>query len=135
MTGTGRGLPVTGPILIYTEDGTHAYGFSGKLEPNNSNVVGFDFQSSDKTMIMKMGWTAEFLTLTAGRNISLEVKLNNVVIIKLSGQMTSANDFPVSFPYVFSPIIIPPTTNVIITVGTNEDAVVAQYVTLTAVML
>jgi len=112
--------------------GSHAYGFSGSLEPSNSSVVGFDFHTSDKGMIMEMGWTAEFLTLTAGRNISLELKLNNVVVIKLSGQMTSANDFPVSFPYVFSPILIPPRTNVIITVATNEDAVVAQYVTLTA---
>ena len=112
--------------------GSHAYGFSGKLQPNNSTVIGYDFHTTDKGMILKMGWTAEFLTLTAGRNISLELKLNDIVVIKLSGQMTSANDFPVSFPYVFSPILIPPRTNVIITVGTNEDAIVAQYVTLTA---
>jgi len=112
--------------------GSHAYGFSGSLEPNNSTVVGFDFHTSDRGMIIEMGWTAEFGSLTAGRFISMEVKLNNIVVVKLLGQMTSANDFPVSFPYVFSPMLIPPRTNVIITVGTNEDAVVAQCVTLTA---
>jgi len=112
--------------------GSHAYGFSGTLEPNNSSVVGFDFHTSDKGMIMQMGWTAEFSSLTAGRAISLEVKLNDIVVVKLEGQMTSANDFPVSFPYVFSPMLIPPRTNVIITVATNEDANVEQCVTLVA---
>jgi hypothetical protein len=110
--------------------GSHAYGFSGSLEPNNSSVIGFDFHTSARGMILEMGWTAEFTSLTAGRYIGLEVKLNDVVVLKQDGQMTSANDFPVSFPYVFSPMLIPPNTNVIITVTTNEDAVVAQCVTL-----
>tara|TARA_R110002110_G_scaffold1323_1_gene5564 strand:- start:99 stop:503 length:405 start_codon:yes stop_codon:yes gene_type:complete len=122
--------PFLGGSKTLNNIGSHAYGFSGSLEPNNSSVIGFDFHTSNKGMILEMGWTAEFTSLTAGRYVSLEVKLNDVVVLKQDGQMTSANDFPVSFPYVFSPMLIPPNTNVIITVSTNEDAVVAQCVTL-----
>jgi alpha-glucosidase (family GH31 glycosyl hydrolase) len=84
---------------------------------------------------MDMVWTVNFTDLTSNRDILLQVKLNGELIMHHEGQQTNAGDFSVSFPVVIGPFVIPADSEVIVIVGTSEDAAVNQFVTLTGRML
>ncbi len=129
----GSGNPFTGTASTIEAMGNGVWGgWSGKQEPNNSSVEAFNFLSPNKGLIVELGWVADFNTLTAGRSVNMEVKLSGTVVAFMKGQLTSAGDFPVSFPYNFPGLVIPANSEVVITVGTNEDAAVDQYITIVA---
>ena len=75
-------------------------------------------------------WMVDITELTANRNLSLEIKFNDLVVLFWRAQLTVAGDFPDSFPFKIGPLGIMPQTHVVVTVGTNEDVAVDQYITL-----
>ena len=127
----GSGNPFTGPASTIEAMGNGVWaGWSGKQDPNNSSAEAFNFLSPNKGLIVEIGWMGDFAELTAGRYISCEVKLSNSVVLFMRGQLTSANDLPTSFPYTFPALVIPANSEVVITVATNEDDNVDQFVTI-----
>jgi len=105
-------------------------GWSGKQQPSNETVEAFNFLSPNTGLIVDLGWMVDFIDLTANRAVALEVKISNSVVMYVAGQLTAAGDFPVTFPFVIPPIVIPAQSQVIISVATTEDTAVDQYVTI-----
>lgn len=121
----------TGKSLNYIDDGIWA-GWSGLIDPNNTTQEAFNFKSPQVPLMTNLTWTVNMVELTANRSINLEVKINGESVIYHAGQITAAGDFPGSFPANIGPFVIPPNSEVIVTLGTNEDANVDQHVTLAA---
>ena len=129
--GAGNPASFTGTASTLDAMGRGVWaGWSGQQPTSNETLEAFNFLSPNKGLIFELGWVADFASLTSGRYLSLEVKLNGTSVIFMRGQLTSANDFPVSFPYSFPPLVVPAQSDVLIIVGTNEDAAVDQYVTI-----
>ena len=120
--------------LVYV--GNNIWGaWSGLVDPTNATQEALKFKSPNVPLVMDMCWTVNFTDLTANRDILLQVKLNGELIIHHEGQQTSAGDFSVSFPVVIGPFVIPADSEVIVILGTSEDAGVNQFVTLTGRMV
>ena len=120
--------------LVYV--GNNIWGaWSGLVDPTNTTQEALKFKSPNVPLVMDLCWTVNFTDLTANRDILLHVKLNGELIMHHEGQQTSAGDFSVSFPVVIGPFVIPADSEVIVILGTSEDAGVNQIVTLTGRML
>ena len=124
----------TSGTLVYV--GNNIWGaWSGLVAPTNTTQEALKFKSPNAPFVMAMCWTVNFTDLTANRDILLQVKLNGELIMHHEGQQTSAGDFSVSFPVVIGPFVIPADSEVIVILGTSEDAGVNQFVTLTGRMI
>lgn len=122
VASTGKGLRYIGNDLWAA--------FSGNVDPQNTTEVALDFLSPEQPIRADLTWMVDITELTANRNLSLEIKFNDLVILFWRAQLTIAGDFPDSFPFKIGPLGIMPQTRVVVTVGTNEDADVNQYITL-----
>ena len=107
---------------------------SGKVDPANTTEVALDFFTPENPIIADLVWMADITEVTANRNLSLEIKFNDLVVLLWKAQLTVAGDFPDSFPFKIGPLGISPQTRVVVTVGTNEDVAVDQFITLSARM-
>jgi alpha-glucosidase (family GH31 glycosyl hydrolase) len=124
----------TGNTLQYVGNNIWA-AWSGLVDPTNTTKEALSFKSPNVPLIIDMVWTVNFTELTANRDVLLQVKLNGELIMHHEGQQTSAGDFSVSFPAVLGPYVIPADSEVVVILGTSEDAAVDQYVTLTGRMI
>jgi len=118
VTTTGRGLSVTGPKLIFSEDGTRCYAYSGAVVIANSETTLIEAQS--KSELIKFRW--EWNYTTTGDAISTDdytffVYLNDVV---LTAVVTSTSDrFNENAKY--KEFLVPPLTTIKITALNKTD--------------
>jgi len=113
MTGTGRGLPVTGPKLIYTEDGKHAYAYSGLVQSASSSSADIEclnFQTGPDPIHVRFDYGTDY----GGNNdMYIEILLNGISIWKTNNTTSNTiNDQPIKF-------IIPPLTTLVFNWGIN----------------
>jgi len=120
-----------GPQLGISYMGSDTWGgWSGLKQPNNNTVEAFNFHSPNKGLIVDMGWFINFDDVSSSKALELSVSLNGTTVILVRGEMTGNADYPDSFPFVIPSFIIPPESEVIVEVGTDETSAVANYVTL-----
>jgi len=111
-TTTGRGLAVTGPKLIFSEDGKSCYAYSGTYQSLASITVMFEFQSKSDYIIgdLTLNAAIDYTTgnINAGVVTGYRVSFNDIVvtIIKVEGGSENAPS------YATQKFLIPPLTTV-----------------------
>jgi len=118
MTTTGRGLAVTSPKLIYSEDGKNAYAYN----TTPATTTAFNILSFTSGAGLFNGWIqfngfVQPSNPTTGAIGTLDVKFNGVTVIILKTE-TEVEDMPTS---IRCPIIIPPLTAVTASIDSNAD--------------
>ena len=129
MTTTGRGLAVTGPKLIYTENG-ECYGFSGLHQPSSgATSEAFNFKTDSKPIRFNMMWGVNWDEHGENAYLGIEMKYNDVSVYLSRGEMTSQAGQFLAYPFRIGPFIIPALTTCVIEV-ISSDAAIDQYVML-----
>jgi len=127
MTTTGRGIAVTGPKLIYTEDGNHCYAYSGSIEVEDgttADITMMDFISSPSTYIIaKVVWSNAGISTDA---FFEEIRLNGIPVF-----LNYYDAGPDKFTKQPIPILIPPYTRVEILYGSGSSTAVNSTAMLT----
>jgi len=128
-TTTGRGIAVTGPTLIYTEDGKNSYAYSGAIVSTDSAtpiqmlkyITGPDPQ---------MSMFQFFDVLITDKERVFKVTLNGIAIIQ-----NNYDGSDPSFPYNGKfHVLVPPTTEVEVLANIN-GAAANMFVTMKAKVL
>ena len=125
---TGRGLAVTSPKVIYTENGD-CYGFSGLHQPAGATAEAFNFKTESQPTRMNLVWGVNWDEQTENSYIGIPMKYNGVSVYLARGEMTNQSGQWLSFPFRIGPFIVPALTTCLIEV-TSSDAGVDQYVML-----
>jgi len=117
-TTTGRGLAVTSPKLIYTEDGQYTYAYSGLSASSTTETNLLEFITGHEAILGSFTFTggAKLTTAVTLGNTSVWRITFNDDIIALIKTETINEDMPSS--EIFK-IILPPLTQV--TVGLISD--------------
>jgi len=105
MTTTGRGLAVTGPSLIFTEDGLHCYAYSGVFNPTSSATTFLELNNPGKGYIVGIIEVNADWAGTGGSNFLVQIYFNGIKIIE---ERDVGNDY-VPGDVEFK-LIIPPMT-------------------------
>jgi len=117
---TGRGLAVTGPKLIYTEDGKHCYAYSGQVSMASSGaIIMLNFNSGPHVIIGKLQSGHDTTQMSGAQTLSTEVKFNGVIVYDHLTLYSSADTQTADLG---SPIelLIPPHTTVLVTGFTSD---------------
>jgi len=106
MTTTGRGLSVTGPNLIFTEDGLHCYAYSGTFNPTSSGATFLELTNPGKGYIVGIVEVNADWAGTGGNNMVIEIYLNDVRVVF---EQDVANDYvpgDTEFKLIIPPITV-----------------------------
>jgi len=128
VTTTGRGLAVTSPHLIYSEDGKHCYAYNSTPASTTASTI-LSFTSGAgmiKGWIQFNGYVQSSNPVT-GNTGTLDVMFNGVSVIILKTETELETSSPHS---VRCPIIIPPLTVVTASIDSavNESGNIATIV-------
>jgi len=116
MTGTGRGLAVTSPKLIYSEDGKVAYAYSGQITYGNAETTILEFQTGPYPIRANV----QVNTLDYdGDDLGIRLYLNDIAISLQRFITVGAGSFT-DFPRW--EVIIPPLTTFKLTFANLTDA-------------
>jgi len=123
MTTTdGRGLAVTSPKLIYTEDGKRCYAYSGTLTTVNTSKSALEFVTKESHILGKFefmgGVNYNAGNLNDGTIDAFRVSFNGVVIAILKVDMIQ-EDMPTKETLT---VLIPPVTPVKVEVLGSANA-------------
>jgi len=115
MTGTGRGLPVTSPKLIFTEDGEKCYCYTGVIETSAAFQTFMSFQSPESYIDAHLDviW-GEY----SGDSIEWNLLFNDIEIMDSLNTHTSTYYNPITHSH----FIIPPLTHVIWRIINNSGS-------------
>jgi len=132
---TGRGLAVTSPKLIYTEDGKRCYSYSGTITTANSSKTALEFQTKESNIKGKFefmgGVNYNAGNLADGTIDAFRVSFNGVVIAIVKVDM-SLEDMPTKETLT---VLIPPVTPVKVEVlGSANAATELMTVTFTGIV-
>jgi len=121
-TTTGRGLAVTSPKLIFTDDGKNCYAYSGTFQSVDGSQTLLLFQSKEKAIKGKFTFNGpvRFAGATAGGIAVYQITFNGVVVA-LGKADTAAAD------YLYQgtqDLIIPPLTTVQFSARCDEDTAI-----------
>jgi hypothetical protein len=80
MNTTGRGLAVTSPQLIYSEDGKHCYAYSGEKAATTAAKIYLDFETKDALVkgVLQVNGPVDDDTPTVGATSASQIYLNDV---------------------------------------------------------
>ena len=120
-TTTGRGLAVSGPKLIFTDNGKHCYAYSGAISFDDSGTVGISFQSGEDYIVAKLNID---VTTSSADDVTVTMALNDVNVYQ--PQFFDANH-EIPQPLNF---IIPPLTTLTITFTNSDSTVMTGYAIL-----
>jgi len=120
-TTTGRGLAVSGPKLIFTDNGKHCYVFSGAVSFDDSGTVGINFKSEKDYIVAKLNID---VTTSSADDVTVTMALNGVNVYQ--PQFFDANH-EIPQPLDF---IIPPLTTLTITFTNSDSTVMTGYAIL-----
>ena len=119
MTTTGRGLAVTSPQLIYSEDGKHCYAYNSTPSSTTASII-LSFTSGPG---MIKGWIqfngfVQPSNPAAGTSGTLDVMFNgeSVIILKTETELETSSPHSIRCP-----IIIPPLTAVTASIDAGAD--------------
>jgi len=120
MTGTGRGLPVTGPKIIYTSDGLRCYAYSGEFGTSGTSQTTISDTTKDAYILFKAYFTGpvKYSDPNTGREANWQVSLNGIVIGHVHTDTTEA-DITQQGELEF---LVPPLTTLLIEVDGNDTA-------------
>jgi len=107
MTTTGRGLAVIGPKLIYTEDGKHAYAYSGPIQvAGGAYTQHLYFQTGKSALKGTFTFTGPVLPANTptGQLAIFRVKINDVIVFYIKLETVSED----MAGWAKIPFIIPP---------------------------
>jgi len=112
-TTTGRGLAVTSPKFIFTEDGQHCYAYSGKFASSTTSQTMINAASKDAYIIARFQCNGAIGDLNSGvvgsgAVTTFTIKFNEVIIARLKTE-TATEDMPST---IENELIIPPYTTV-----------------------
>jgi len=118
-TTTGRGLSVTGPKLIFTDNGKHCYAYSGTFPASSTTAEMFNFKTGSEAIKgeFTLNGQIRYVAGSAGGHSVFQISFNDVVV-HLTKCDTSGNDSPVQ---TFQKVIIPPLTTVVVDCISGED--------------
>jgi len=125
-TTTGRGLAVTSPKLIYTEDGKHCYAYSGLITDNDSGspeITLLDFTTKSGYIDLRLSILSDE---TGAAALYTLIELNGVGVFRLDGDASGIGSFQFDNPFY---MIIPPFTRFHLKVGSNSTVVFSAMVT------
>lgn len=128
--GSSYNPPGTGKSLSHQGSGVWG-AWSGNVNPSSATEVALDFVTPPKALTTNLIWTPNFDQVAENRNISMEVKMNDLVILFVKGENTSAGDAFRSFPFNLGPFVMPALSQIVVTVG-SDDAAIDQFITLYA---
>jgi len=130
MTTTGRGLAVTSPKLIFTEDGKRCYAYSGTYESVNDYQTLLLFQSKNSVIKGKFTFNGPVNIANAGAGgpAAYQISFNDVVVALGKADTVTGNVPPAQNQ--FQEVIIPPLTTVKFIVRCGEDTA-AELITAT----
>jgi len=105
-TTTGRGLAVTSPKLIFTEDGKACYGYSGIITVQSAALPLFESVTSPTDpLLCKIG---VFTPLSSSNNAEITISLSGVTVVSFEVLNTTQGDYLTGFSPI--EIILPPNT-------------------------
>jgi len=114
-TTTGRGIAVTGPQLIFSEDGSRCYAFSGQHTLNNSTATHFEFAPHKHLIEGQYQITYDMTNMDNNRMSGFDIYFNDVLVVELKSTYQDG-EATVPLPFYFS---IPPLTAVKIIASTQ----------------
>ena len=120
----------TSKNLLHQGSGIWA-AWSGNVNPSSTTEVALEFVTPPQALVTNLTWTPNFDQVAENRNISMEVKINGLVIMYVKGENTSSGDAFRSFPFNLGPFVMPALSEIVITVG-SDDAAIDQFITLHA---
>jgi len=108
MTGTGRGLPIVGPKLIFTDSGKYCYAYSGPIQvaggSYTNHLVFITGKSPIKGTFTFSGPTLPANTPTGQLSI-FRIKINGIIIMYAKVD-TLTEDMPsvITIPFLIPPL-------------------------------
>ena len=120
-TTTGRGLAVTGPKLIYTDDEKHAYAFSGWLAvATGADTLLLDFTTNQHPTEITLYWGFNYDLLENGKYFGIDILLNGVRILRPRAEQRISGSGHGTELVDEIKFIIPPTTRCVINAQTDD---------------
>jgi len=123
----------TGLELSYWGD--RAFGYSGEINPNNSTETALSFQTSKNGMDALIMWGVDLIDFDTNKDVGLFIKLNGILVYQVRGQLTQGGNFDGQLGSIKVEMFIPPLTDVLIEVSTNQANTVGQTVMFTGNLL
>jgi len=123
MTTTGRGLAVTGPKLIFSDDGSRCYAYSGQHILNNSSATHFEFAPHKHLIEGMYEFTFDMTNMIANQMTGFDIYFNEVLVVELKSTYGDGEG-PVPLPLYLS---IPPLTAVKIVVTTQRASNIPSF--------
>ena len=117
-TTTGRGLAVTSPKLIFTDDGKYCYAYSGLYATNTTAFEVLSFDTKLKYIVGKMqlnGGVDDDNPADSTINTA-NIQFNGVTVALIRAGTATSDDSPLS---VMQRLVIPPMTTVTVIVDSN----------------
>jgi len=115
--------------------GDRAFGYSGEINANNSTETALDFKTSKNGMDALIMWGCDMTDFDTNKEVSLLIKLNGVLVYQVRGQLSLGGDFDGIIGNVKVEMFIPPLTDVLIEVSTNQTNTVGHTVMFTGTLL
>jgi len=106
MTTTGRGIAVTGPKLIYTEDGKACYAYSGIITVQSAALALFESQTSPTDPLLCK--IAVFTPQASSNNAEIVISLSGITVVSFEVLNTTQDEYLTGFAPI--EIILPPNT-------------------------
>ena len=122
-TTTGRGIAVTGPQLIFTDSGKHAYAMSGLINADENLTTLLDFQSGAGPQYIE-AWIQIYASTTQADDYEVNILFNEVKIISSEYEKSYSGQFVNGIP---RRIIVPPLTRVQVTVQNTQGTTHADW--------
>jgi len=123
MTTTGRGLAVTGPKLIYTEDGKACYAYSGIITVQSAALALFESQTSPTDpLLCKIG---VFTPQASTNNAEIVISLSGITVLAFEVLNTTQDDYLTGFAPI--EIILPPNTEFKMTAVNTASSAEMQW--------
>jgi len=115
--------------------GDRAFGYSGEINPNNSTETALSFQTSKNGMDALIMWGVDLIDFDTNKDVGLFIKLNGILVYQVRGQLTQGGNFDGQLGSIKVEMFIPPLTDVLIEVSTNQANTVGQTVMFTGNLL
>jgi len=118
-TTTGRGIAVTGPKLIFTEDGNHCYAYSGAITMASANTeyAALEFTSGSDYIIGDVDFRN--VTINTNNNTVAKWYLNDKLVFQAESESSET-----ATPGLKGVIIIPPLTKFKMTVQADGSGII-----------
>lgn len=122
-TTTGRGLAVTSPKLIFTDNGKHCYAHSGAVSiPANSLTELLNFRTGQDYIIATWSLAGTFSTIVNGE-VNYVMQINGVDVINTTYSPAYDHGYA-DYPET---ILLPPNSNIVTKMTHNQGGVEINF--------